>query len=223
MADATKKLVAAAGPSFKLGLKKIFLPTHIVTLLRKPKQPPNEATFHVPLRFTKLDLRDYLWNMYNVEVRAVRSYVQQSSLRRRNPFSNQFYRPMSKKYMTVDLKEPFQYPEIPENKEPWYNDLWKQREAAIKAQSDAQRHQAKGEILMKSAAARSSDRQELAALAKQVLSGQVKWSNDLVLDPKWDGFVKEQAAKKSAVRSEKRAERRAEEAEAAATEPAKEG
>jgi large subunit ribosomal protein L23 len=170
-------------------------PSHVITFLRKKNQPPNEATFNVPLRFTKFDLRDYLWNLYNVEVKKVRSYVQQQPLARRNNFSNSYYRPQSKKFMIVDLVKPFQWPEVPENKDPWYNDLWEQRREALQEQSRQQQNQARGKLTLKSAQTPSTERSELAALAKQVLAGEVKWSNDLVLDPKWDAIVKKTEAK----------------------------
>ena len=48
-------------------------PKFTITLLRTPKQPPNLATFAVPRRLNKLDLKDYLWHAYGVPVLRVRS------------------------------------------------------------------------------------------------------------------------------------------------------
>ena len=48
-------------------------PKFLLILLRTPRQPPNLATFLVPLKFNKLDLKDYLWHAYGVPVLRVRS------------------------------------------------------------------------------------------------------------------------------------------------------
>ncbi|KAI9158291.1 ribosomal [Paramyrothecium foliicola] len=189
------KAVTRNLPSFKLGKKQLFLPSHVITFIRKRNLPPNEAHFSVPLRFTKFDLRDYLWNVYNVEVRKVRSYVQQQRIQRRHPYSQAHYRPQPKKFMNVELAKPFQWPEIPEDKEPWNHDLWTQRDEAMNKQALDQIAKQIGKDKMKTERPKSEDRKELASLANQILSGKVKWSNDLVLDPKWDGLVKEQATK----------------------------
>ena len=38
-------------------------------------QPPTLATFEVPLNFNKLDMRDYLYNLYRLPTLSVRSFV----------------------------------------------------------------------------------------------------------------------------------------------------
>ncbi|POR31442.1 54S ribosomal protein L23, mitochondrial [Tolypocladium paradoxum] len=188
MAEAAKA-AARQLPAFKLGQKQVFLPNHVITFLRKEHLPPNEACFKVPLRFTKFDLRDYLWNLYGVEVRTVRSYVKQQPLTQRNSHSRSWYRPQPLKIMTVELSKPFQWPELPTNLEPWSNELWKMREDLMEKRNEEQLHQHKFTIPMKSKEPLSKERKELASLAKQMLSGQVKWSNDVVLDPKWDSLL----------------------------------
>ncbi len=94
---------------------------------------PYFATFQVPLRFNKLDLRDYLYHAYGVEVRSVRSWLTAQLPRRRyqdneNDDSNKssttykdikalrtgpWYRPQPIKRMMVELVKPFAFPEPP--------------------------------------------------------------------------------------------------------------
>ncbi|KAF4970267.1 hypothetical protein FSARC_2673 [Fusarium sarcochroum] len=183
------KTVARQLPGFKLGQKQVFLPNHVITFLRKEHLPPNEATFQVPLRFTKFDLRDYLWNLYNVEVTTVRAYVKQQPLTQRNSFSRSWYRPKPLKIMTVELAKPFQWPELPEDKTPWSNQLFKMRDDLMEKRNDEHIHKQRFQIPLKSKEPISKDRQQLADLAKRLASGDEKWSNDVVLDSKWDKIV----------------------------------
>lgn len=143
----------------------------------------------MPLRFTKLDLRDYLWNLYNVEVTKVRSYVKQQPLTQRDSHSRSWYRPQPLKIMTVELAKPFQWPDLPTDLEPWNHELWKMREDMMEQRNEAQINQHKFQIPMKSREPLSKQRKELAGLAKKLESGEVKWSNDVVLDPKWDALL----------------------------------
>ncbi|KYK59216.1 hypothetical protein DCS_00346 [Drechmeria coniospora] len=188
MAEAAKA-AARQLPAFRLGRKQVFLPNHVITLLRKEHLPPNEACFQVPLRFTKFDLRDYLWNLYNVEVKKVRSYVKQQPLTQRDSHSRSWYRPQSLKIMTVELAKPFQWPELPADLQPWSNDLWKMREELTEKRNQEQLDMHSFKTPMKSDEPPSKDRKALASLAQQMLSGEVKWSNDVVLDPKWEHVV----------------------------------
>ncbi|KAK7397954.1 mitochondrial 54S ribosomal protein YmL41 [Neonectria punicea] len=196
MAEAAKT-VARQLPSFKLGQKQVFLPNHIITFLRKEHLPPNEACFKVPLRFTKFDLRDYLWNLYNVEVTKVRSFVKQQPLTQRNSHSRSWYRPQPLKIMNVELAKPFQWPEIPENKEPWSNQLWKMREELMDTRNEEHIQRQRFQIPLKSKEPASKEREQLADLAKKMLSGEVKWSNDVSLDPKWDKLLEKKNAVKA--------------------------
>lgn len=64
----------------------------------------------------KLDLRDYLERAYGVGVVSVRSYVQQQPITRITRDGRNFgawRRPKSEKRMTVELREPFVWPEEP--------------------------------------------------------------------------------------------------------------
>ncbi|KAF2771580.1 hypothetical protein EJ03DRAFT_349585 [Teratosphaeria nubilosa] len=111
---------------FKVGSKEIYLPTFKVILRRTIDLPPTQASFIVPLWFSKLDLRDYLFNAYNVRIGpSIRSYVKQSRVRQgantqyARPQYKRWHRPMSTKHMTVDLEEPFVWPELPDTWADW--------------------------------------------------------------------------------------------------------
>lgn len=95
-------------------------PNFIVTLVRTPKQPPNFASFIVPLNLNKFDLRDYLYNGYGVRVKNVRSFIQQQKVRQdkpsaQRPAQRKWFRPRSIKKMMVELERPFDWPEVPQD------------------------------------------------------------------------------------------------------------
>ncbi|PFH58434.1 hypothetical protein XA68_13686 [Ophiocordyceps unilateralis] len=177
-------------PPFKLGQKKLYLPNHVVSMVRFANIPLNEACFHVPLRFNKFDLRDYLWNVYGVEVLSVRSNVVQKPLARRPYTERAVYRPPSIKFMRVTLRKPFEWPDRPTNLDPWHHDLWMRRERAQKQyQAQSMEEQGIEKMTLISQKPWSENRKGLAALAKKMLEGKVKWSNGVDLDPKWDQLL----------------------------------
>ena len=76
----------------------------------------------MPLWFSKLDLRDYLFHAYNVRIHGVRSYVKLQRITHGKPFTidgdsyprpqnRRWHRPPSIKRMTVELERPFVWPE----------------------------------------------------------------------------------------------------------------
>lgn len=86
--------------------------------MRTPFLPPRFASFYVPLSFNKLDIRDYLNRLYGVKVLAVRSFVEQQKVTRIRKDGRGYgalRRPKSKKKMTVEMKDPFVWPETPED------------------------------------------------------------------------------------------------------------
>ncbi|KAK3353066.1 hypothetical protein B0T25DRAFT_590766 [Lasiosphaeria hispida] len=106
---AAKAAVKALRP---IGGKQIFLPEHIIKMVRpKDNQPPNLATFSVPLTFNKFDIRDYLFHVYNVEVTAVRSFVNQRRLQKKFRI-HAWYRPQAGKMMIAELVKPFVWPQL---------------------------------------------------------------------------------------------------------------
>ncbi|KAH8731185.1 mitochondrial ribosomal protein subunit L23 [Phaeosphaeriaceae sp. PMI808] len=103
----TKKLIA-------FGSKKIYLPKFTVALIKTPDLSPYHARFLVPLDFSKYDLRDYLFHAYNVKCYNIRSFVKQMPIRDTAAQPRHFFRPESKKYMTVEMELPFVWPEQPD-------------------------------------------------------------------------------------------------------------
>ncbi|KAL5594710.1 uncharacterized protein BROUX77_008057 [Berkeleyomyces rouxiae] len=195
MASAIRK-----APGFKLGNKQLFLTNHTISMIHRPNQAPNFATFKVPLRFTKFDLRDYLWNLYNVEVTKVRSFVAPgpvvNSLTDNAQQRVRIHRGQSEKYMTVELAQPFAWPEPPADLEPWNNKLWEARKAYSKELTRQQVVAARSETVAPSTIKPSAERRVLAKRAVELLSGKTKWSNGEVLDDKWEAVM--QAAENSA-------------------------
>ncbi|KAL9102953.1 MAG: hypothetical protein Q9163_001940 [Psora crenata] len=80
------------------GEKQVFLPNFVLTLIRSPHLSANFASFLTPLWFNKLDLKDYLYHVYGVQVLSVRSYVIQSKVRQDKP-RTKIVRP--RRYVTV--------------------------------------------------------------------------------------------------------------------------
>ncbi|RPB29389.1 ribosomal protein L25/L23 [Terfezia boudieri ATCC MYA-4762] len=103
------------------GKKQVFLPNFRIGLLRASHLPPNFAQFIVPLNFTKLDLKDYLYHAYGVKVLSVRSYVVQQKVKRIKNLEEprrEWYRPRAIKKMTIELERPFVYPAEPTDLSP---------------------------------------------------------------------------------------------------------
>lgn len=149
----------------------------------------------MPLQWNKFDLRDYLWNLYGVEVRKVRSYVKEQPLEQRVGLPNSWYRPRAKKIMTVELAKPFQWPELPENKRPWNKEMWDMRQELFDKNQKESMDRQRGRIPLVSEADETPERKELRSMAQKMLSGEVKWSNDVRLDPKWEDIVAAAKAK----------------------------
>ncbi|KAK2792729.1 hypothetical protein FQN52_002791 [Onygenales sp. PD_12] len=103
--------------------KQVFLPSFTLTLIRTPYLPPRYAAFWVPLTFNKLDIKDYLKRVYNVHVLKVRSFVEQQKPTRELSRGREGYgkwrRPQARKKMTVEMTDPFVWPEEPKDMEGW--------------------------------------------------------------------------------------------------------
>ena len=87
-------------------------------MVRVPGLSPYHARFQVPLDFSKYDLRDYLYHAYNVRCFNIRSNVKQMPVRDTQSQQRHWFRAESKKYMTVEMEQPFVWPETP-NMTPW--------------------------------------------------------------------------------------------------------
>jgi large subunit ribosomal protein L23 len=138
------------------------------------------------LTFNKFDLRDYLWNLYDLEVQNVRSWVRISPVERRRPFCRAVYRPQAKKYMEVTMTQPFVWPAMPDNLEPWNKELWDGREKESQKREHEQMQQRKAQVQLLSRQLPSEERTTIAEMAKKLLRGELKWENGRVLDEKWN-------------------------------------
>lgn len=119
--------------------KQVYFPDFSVTLIRTPHNPPSFASFRVPLWFSKLDLKDYLSSLYGVEVVHIRSYVMPNKVLRMDPLRKgapgKLYRPKAKKKMTVQLVEPFIWPEQVTDFEEWEKEeYWRLGRAQLENQ-----------------------------------------------------------------------------------------
>ncbi|RAR08430.1 mitochondrial ribosomal protein subunit l23 [Stemphylium lycopersici] len=110
-----KRDLALVGDDYGLAPR---CPKFTVALIRTPKLSPYHARFLVPLDFSKYDLRDYLFHAYNVKCFNIRSYVKQMPVRDTREQPRHWFRAESKKYMTVEMEQPFVWPEVPDL-EPW--------------------------------------------------------------------------------------------------------
>ncbi|PYH96283.1 ribosomal protein L23 family protein [Aspergillus ellipticus CBS 707.79] len=168
-----KKPAGWLSPSAPLSERKqVYLPEFTIALIRTPFLPPRYASFYVPLNFNKLDMRDYLQRLYGVGVLSVRSYVEQQKVTRLRPLGKYGYgrlrRPESKKKMTVEMKEPFVWPEVPQEMDAWEKDQF----------FKAAKYQQKLQDGQKPDAATKPDegsRDAMAEEAKKLLSGSKTW------------------------------------------------
>lgn len=108
-----KEEVLTGSPHFRVGEKSVYFPKARICLLRpNAKHTPYQAKFLVPRNFNKMDLRDYLWHVYGL--RALNVTVQLLHARfERGPDDHARYRGPQYKKMTIDMEEPFIWPELP--------------------------------------------------------------------------------------------------------------
>lgn len=164
-------------------------PNHVIAFIRpKPNQPPNLATFAVPLQFNKLDLRDYLYHVYNVEVTSVRSFINQPSPRRKHGFGK-WYRPRSNKMMIAELVKPFVWPDPPQREDlkefdvDVFETLDEEREGQLQNQKDPTK------IPLRTKSPPSLDRLALKKDAAKILETG-EWSSGR-LEGKWTEVEKD--------------------------------
>ncbi|KAH6659472.1 hypothetical protein BKA67DRAFT_544523 [Truncatella angustata] len=182
-------MATTAARTFRTGTKQVFLPDHVVTLCRPHRpQPPQFATFHVPLTFNKLDIRDYLLHAYKVNTLTVRSHLAQRPPRL-SAFSGRIGRPPPIKYMTVELEKPFVFPKEPttEEQKKWHSEEMQKRIEMEKIYAQrAKSYREKGTLITPAMRRKDDDRRMLAAQARDLLEGKVKWGNQRELDPRWE-------------------------------------
>jgi large subunit ribosomal protein L23 len=144
----------------------------------------------VPLQFNKLDLRDYLFHAYNVEVTSVRSFINQPTPRQKYGHFGKWYRPRSQKMMIAELVKPFVWPDPPaeEDRDQFdyntFKKMEKMREEQVKKQMDP------ATIPLRTNSPIPKDRQVLKKQAAEFMkSGE--WSNGQVGEGKWTEVEKE--------------------------------
>ncbi|KAM9897615.1 hypothetical protein OXX79_006777 [Metschnikowia pulcherrima] len=115
--DQYKESVAMGLPHFRVGEKKVYLPKARVCLLRpNAKHTPYQAKFLVPRNFNKMDLRDYLWHVYGLRALNVTVQLLHAPFVRGHHDLARHRAPQYKK-MTIDMEEPFVWPELPDGLE----------------------------------------------------------------------------------------------------------
>ncbi|EWC45377.1 hypothetical protein DRE_00776 [Drechslerella stenobrocha 248] len=110
--------------------------------MRTPRLPPTFAQFSVPLNLNKLDLRNYLQNAYGLKVIGIRSFVRHSPVQvERKRSGTRYVRKRAEKLMTIEMREPFVWPEEPKDLTKFdhalYTNIEKFREKAYENARDA--------------------------------------------------------------------------------------
>ncbi|KAF2164950.1 hypothetical protein M409DRAFT_67643 [Zasmidium cellare ATCC 36951] len=154
-------------PAFRIGTKELYLPMANITFLRG--RDPHHAKFQVPLWFSKLDLRDYLWHAYNVETYSARSYVKLSPVRpKEGHHPRRWHRKRSRKFMTVELARPFVWPAEPEDLSEWSADT-------VQGASKEQRSFQELQGSTKDTIVNEERRERMREQARALLEGKAKW------------------------------------------------
>jgi len=170
-----------------VGKKQIFLPAHVVTFLRpKPGQPANHALFAVPLKWNKFDLRDYLYHAYGVEVRGVRSFINQKMPERKNGVGK-FYRPQPEKRMVAELVKPFVWPKVlPEDERERfdYTQFKNFKGAEDKRIAQHERH-ISGKIPLRTEQPIPEDMKGLRKQVAEIMADPESWQTKGVKGSKW--------------------------------------
>lgn len=110
--ERTQDEVAQGLPHFKVGLREVYFPKARVCLLRpNAKHTPYQAKFLVPRNFNKMDLRDYLWHVYGLRALNVTVQLLHARFNRSGDDYARYRGPQYKK-MTIDMAEPFVWPEV---------------------------------------------------------------------------------------------------------------
>ncbi|CDR42981.1 CYFA0S10e04500g1_1 [Cyberlindnera fabianii] len=106
-------------PHFRVGGRKQYFPTARVILLRpNAKHTPYQAKFIVPKSFNRMDLRDYLYHVYGLRAFNITTQLLHAPYTRDGNAVAR-YRTGQIKKMTIDMTEPFVWPEEPKNKNKW--------------------------------------------------------------------------------------------------------
>ena len=171
----------------QLTLTQTFSPNHVITFIRpKSKQPNNHAMFSVPLKWNKFDLRDYLFHVYNVEVRGVRAFVNQQQPERRGG-TGKWYRPQAEKMMVAELVKPFAWPDAPAKDARAEFDYDQHRKMKVYEKQKMGDHEnlQKGKIALRTDTAIPVDRKGLRKQAEAMRAAPEEWESTGVKGGKW--------------------------------------
>lgn len=119
--ELSRESVSKGEAHFRVGGKQLYFPKARIILLRpNAKHTPYQAKFIVPKSFNKLDLRDYLFHVYGLRAMNITTQLLHSKYTRVNLASSRYRGPQIKK-MTIDMAEPFIWPDEPKKEE---NSAW---------------------------------------------------------------------------------------------------
>lgn len=125
----TRDAISGDRPHFHIGGREQWFPKARVILLRNnAKHTPYQAKFIVPKSFNKLDLRDYLYNIYGLRAMNITTQLLHSRTIRPAGNVGRFRGPQIKK-MTIEMLEPFVWPEEPtveDGNDQWNTEVIKQ-------------------------------------------------------------------------------------------------
>lgn len=155
-------------------------PKFTIALVRTPHLSAYHARFLVPLNFSKYDLRDYLYHAYNVKIYNIRSFVKQEPVRDTREQPRHWFRPDSKKYMTVEMEKPFVWPADPKSWEPWGKE---EKEEQVKSMLRSLTH---GQMM-------KDKRNEAAHLRKQAKE-MLGWAEKKAMEEAEEGGEKREEA-----------------------------
>ncbi|XP_035272588.1 39S ribosomal protein L23, mitochondrial [Anguilla anguilla] len=93
---------------------RVFRPNFFLTLVRPGKElPPDTVQFRIPIEMTKCDVKNYLENIYNVPVGAVRTRIQYGTNKKRNHLNQRVKTPDYKvAYVQLSQQQTFEFPNI---------------------------------------------------------------------------------------------------------------
>lgn len=135
----------------------------------------------MPLWFSKLDLKDYLFHAYSVPCHNIRSYVEQTRVRQGavqnspKPTPKRWHRPKATKRMTVELARPFVWPAEPAELKDW------NREEIEMAEEENEELQKRVGRLADAEPVGEERRSRMREQAKALLEGRERWRSGQVV------------------------------------------
>ena len=162
-------------------LMKLVSPKVTMALLHTPNLSARWAQFEVPLSFNKLDMRDYLFHAYNVRIKSVRTFIPWVPVKRRmektKPGQRTNYRPKGIKKMTVELENPFAWPEVPEDFTKWDRERFLKMTGQSADRREQNRKKMESGWRQKGALYYADNpTTELRRQAERLLKGEERWS-----------------------------------------------